>query len=282
MKKLFVLVFVMTTISTMAQVQYKPEKGNFSTELQFRPFSFLINDFGEEIGTSPFSIDGLRLRYFFNEKIALRANLNWDYQMEKNVDNNVDEMDYNYYPYGHITGSTSLRQSMYTIGIAPGFEYHFGKSERLSVYAGVDLIFGITKYKYKEKEDLTLIIPNNNTSVRTEFEMSSNNAWATFYPNRMNTVGIDQRSHYTFGATIFMGADFYVYKGLYLGAELGISYNYFAFMKAKVNGKRIVTTDAPYGTSSDIFFVDRKLTDKEAFSAVNFMCQPALRLGWKF
>ena len=66
MKKLLLATAVCLLASANSFAQYKPEAGTVTTEIQFNPF----NQDNEN-----FSIDGLKLRYFFNEKHALRLNL---------------------------------------------------------------------------------------------------------------------------------------------------------------------------------------------------------------
>lgn len=282
MKKVFFFAVAMAMFSGMAQTQFKPEKGNFTTELQFRPFSFVINGYDESIKTSPFSIDGFSFRGFVNEKFAIRANIKLDYGVGKTSDD-VDRKDNDYHST-HTMGTTYLRRGMFAIGIAPGFEYHFGKSDRLSIYTGVDLFFGITKYNYEQDDDLTVTITDpyygHEIVTRTQLEMSSNSAWP--YLDYQNSVSLNERSHFTFGASAFLGIDFYIYKGLYVGAELGLSYQHYAYMKAKVNGKRTTTTTDTYGTTEDILWIDYKTTNKSSFDKLNFVCEPAIRLGWKF
>ena len=283
MKKVIIFAVAMAMFSGMAQTQFKPEKGDFTTELQFRPFSFVLNVDDESINTSPFSIDGFRFRGFINEKFAIRANIKLDYGLEKSSDD-VDRKNNDYY-LSHTVGKTYLRKGMFAIGIAPGFEYHFGKSERLSIYTGVDLFFGIAKYKYEQDDDLTTTntdpYSGYETVTRTQMKMTSNSVWP-YYAGYDRTVYFNERSHFTLGANVFLGVDFYIYKGLYVGAELGISYQHYAYMKAKVNGKRTTTTTNVYGTTEDVFWIDYKSTDKSSFDKLNFVCEPAIRLGWKF
>ena len=283
MRKVFILTIAMAVYAGMAQTQFKPEKGDFTTELQFRPFSFTLGGSGgTPINISPFSLDGLRFRYFFNEKFAIRANFKIDYALDKDADD-IDEW-LNYYPDYHRVGTTSFRQGKTAFGFAPGFEYHFGKFERLSIYAGLDLFFGMTNYKYREESDITISYTNFYSGdvyeSRTQFDMVSNSSWP--YLGYQNQVSLNERNHFTFGANAFLGLDFYIYKGLYIGAELGINYNHFAYRKAKVTGKRTVTTTEYGTTTEDVLDINYKKEGKSSTDKVNLVCEPAIRLGWKF
>ena len=284
MRKVFILIIAMAMYSGIAQVQFKPEKGDFTTELQFRPFSFTFSDDDDNpLKISPFSLDGFRFRYFFNEKFAIRANIKVDYASHKDADD-IDESGHDYYLGYHRTGTTYLKQCKFAFGIAPGFEYHFGKFERLSIYAGVDLFFGMTNYKYEEENDITVSYTNPYSmdfyETRTQLIMESNSSWP--YLGYQDKVNLDERNHFTFGANAFLGFDFYIYKGLYVGAELGISYNHFAYRDAKVTGKRTVTTTEYGATTEVVLDIDYKTKSKSSTNNVNFKCEPAIRLGWKF
>lgn len=82
MKKLALVLAVSLVTCASSFAQYQPEAGTVTTEIQFNPF----NQDGEN-----FSIDGLKLRYFFNEKHALRLNLGFGVGSNKYSDDGVNE-----------------------------------------------------------------------------------------------------------------------------------------------------------------------------------------------
>ena len=70
--------------------------------------------------------------------------------------------------------------------------------------------------------------------------------------------------------TAFTGIDFYVYRGLYVGAELGIRFGVTSYP-----GYYTETKDGRDAVKSDKM-------DKETSISFKTLCEPALRLGWKF
>lgn len=285
MKKVILLALAMIVFSGIAHAQYKPEKGDFTTELQFSPFNLSFNEYEESFNSNPLSMDGLRLRYFFNEKLALRANIKFNYlsmKASEDIDKKgSDYWDMQYHQYGEI----SSKKSVIDFRIAPGIEYHFGNFERLSIYTGGEVFFGLRNYRFNMDNDITYTSINTNNdvaSVRTVFELESNSTWASF-SDYNNDIYIEQRSSWILGAHLFLGADIYIYKGLYMGAELGLAYEHYFYRKGEVEGS--ITATSTYNgehIATEKKDLKKETNDKASLTAAGFGCEPKIRLGWRF
>lgn len=206
--------------------------------------------FGVEVGFAPFNdgavfgIDGLKVRYFMSEKMAIRGTLEFsmspstDYTYSTTADNKEIE--------------TKEKSALTTFGLTPGFEYHFVTAEKYSVYAGAEVGFGITSASYAESNDYD--------KEKTEIK-GANDPSATATPAGTNLK-----------LGIFTGIDYYITKNLYLGAELGLGYNSFTSKKEIT----VKYTD-PTGTSQENTYKGHNKTSSLGFQAV-----PSFRLGWTF
>lgn len=213
MKRLF-LVFGLaaSTFAATAQTNeefksFKPFQGDVTTEVGLA--GGLNNaDFTLNEGASGL----LRFRYFLKDKLALRAGFNLSSTSEKE---NI---------YG--TGSNDGRKGTVTTSgtaflLNVGIEKHFAGTARLSPYVGGDVMFGVAGQKEKmTNTDGNVYI--NNVSAETKGP---------------GTIG--------FGVRGVVGADYYIAKHVYLGAEAG-----FGFMYGK-EGKTTINTTAG-GTSTSV------------------------------
>lgn len=192
MKKLHVIAFAALFGITGMQAQEQESvndtrSGSFGVEVNFNPFSvFLGISTTDGVQLSPtFSIEGLKVRYFFNEDMAIRGTIDISSTSNKNVAYDSNNSLYS-------TGKTTTN----TFGFTPGFEYHFTHFKRGSVYAGAEIGFSV-----------------------------GNTKSSTTYENSTNGTNIESKSSiFGFGAGLFTGVDFYLTQKLYLGAELGLGY----------------------------------------------------------
>ena len=205
MKKVSILfVSALVSIASFAQ-------GGFSVEVNFDPFSAI---------TPVFSTEGLRVRYFLSEDIALRGTIDFSNDKTTNA------------AYNSVNGQNSLFSTQTTanttFGITPGFEYHLVKFAKGSVYAGAE--FGV-------------VIGNGSGS--TEYAKPDN----TFVNSN------DKNSSFGFGAGVFTGVDYYITSNLYVGAELGFNYESTKTTpnKSETTGATTVENDS-YRTVSNIGF----------------------------
>ena len=294
----FLLVLAFASMVGVAQTEsgYKLGKGDVTTELQLSLLGtkaswYYDNNTDEEgyIFSGPISMNGLSLRFALSDKWAFRTSIGLDFGHKYNkvdIDDSVI-----YYSTREFTKGKSTDKSYYTqFAIAPGIEYHFGNWERMSVYIGGEVVFGmrLTQSDYEVKT--TTEIQERNWSSgewylkQTEFyeetsKIKNCERWGGGWNPRY-----EQNGSMFFGINLVTGMDFYVYKGLYLGAELGLGYLHSIDLKGTVKGKiESVTTNA-YGEVINSFEdkTDLKFDDTKGEGGLGFRCNPMIRIGWKF
>lgn len=202
-----------------AQKVTKPSDGTFGLELQMNPF--------DQNGKT-FSLDGLKMRYFFNSENALRAKIGFDVTKNKQSSGSNDAYD------SKTSGSFKFDV---------GYERHFDLGERFDAYVGgeVGVVRGFAKTK-------SFVDDDNWTKTK-------------------NADGANVGFH----VAALTGVDFYVYKSLYIGAELSLG------VESRV-GKRSETTTKVGGQETTTKGPDVKGRTTTA----GFDVQPVLRLGWNF
>lgn len=225
MKKLAILVgAIALTGSTFAQ---KPSDAPMSLEGQL----------GFNASTMTFNAPSLRFRYFVTENIAGRLTLGM---------NNSSTLDNFYENEADNTGGAGTfetKTSMLNIGI--GGEYHFAGTDRLSPYAGLDILIGSGGYtETGEQADAT--------------------SW----------VATDYKETYTgkgsmFGVNLVAGTDYYFAENFYLGLELGLGFS-STTVKADEQTFTVGTTTTTISGNDA----------KSSSFGNNFISQ--FRLGWRF
>lgn len=198
-------------------------------------------DFGTEISFNPFDqngntfkLDALKLRYFVTDKDAVRLSLGFGVS-KKTVKPDEDTF-------------TNTTNGDFSLDL--GYERHFKVAKRLDLYAGGEIGF-LTHFASGRGESVI-----NEETVKVE------------YTNI--TMEDGDRAYSAFAAGIFTGIDFYVYKGLYVGAELGLYLN---------TGK---TAKAQYKESYVDEEVITKINSTETLTNCEFGVTPTVRLGWTF
>ncbi|MFN9326115.1 MAG: hypothetical protein ACK6A5_12110 [Flavobacteriales bacterium] len=126
MNKKVLMTVVLAGATTLAMAQ-KPTEGNPSSlEVQ-------VNLAGE--GSTVVS-PALKYRYFLSENLAIRFGLG--YNSSKDTENVTEN--------GDGTGGTGTREvKTSNFNVAPGIEYHFAGTDRLSPYLGLAISFGSGK-----------------------------------------------------------------------------------------------------------------------------------------
>ncbi|MDE6742023.1 MAG: outer membrane beta-barrel protein [Muribaculaceae bacterium] len=144
---------------------------------------------------------------------------------------------------------TKTTNSNFSINL--GYEKHFFNYKRIDLYAGAGL--GFKMNRIKETQNLG----NDRQTVTSNAGDSYNE----------------------FVAKAFTGIDFYVYKGLYVGAEIGI----------KIGAKHFPGQTVKGGFHSGGWQEgswDNKLEVSKSPSSSSFVlgtyAEPSLRLGWRF
>jgi hypothetical protein len=167
---------------------YKPVKGTITTEVGL--VGGLNNtDFSLNSNTT----SAVKFRYFLKDDMALRIGLGINSDKNEIVDNS-DPSDV----------ATLINKNSNNL-INLGFEKHFAGADRLSTYAGADLLIG---FKGASTEG-------------TANGYSLNIDGANLDPNTGNLVG---NASTDLGFRLFTGADYYITKKVYLGVEAGLNF----------------------------------------------------------
>lgn len=215
--------------NAQAQSEYAPEKGDFSVEIQFNPFS---NDF------STFKVDQLKGRWFMTDKDALRFGIGFGVDTNKNVAD----------PEEHKNDWSKTRTGNFSINL--GYERNVFNYKRINLYAGAGLGFAM-----------------QSTCSTNQQDMSGETRQTKVY---------NANSYNEFTVQAFTGIDFFVYKGLYLGAEfgikLGVKNHPQQYSKGGVNPET--------GDWSDDYEFNKG--GKSNSFLLGTYAEPAIRLGWQF
>lgn len=240
MKKTFFIFVMVLGITSLVNAQkkkttdagtsnYKPSSG-FSAEVNFNPFT-----------ANPFTFNYLKARMFLSESMALRLGL--DLNSYSETQNAV----FNQGTSNEIIEAT--KNSFFVFGLHGGLEFHMPGTEKLSPYYGAEVGFVM-------KSASTDITNYNGVDKQT---LSCTGVW-----------GDGSNSGYTrFGLNIFVGADYYIAKHLYMGAELCLGLQSTSF-----KDQTIISSLASVSNTSTV----------PGSSAFNFGANinTAIRLGWSF
>jgi hypothetical protein len=224
--------------------EYKPSKGSLTTEVGFLgATSGAINELNNSSNFSGKPI--LRFRYFHKDDLAIRLGLS----TIRNSNENTPKTDVSVSPGpspAPSPNSVTTFSSTSSFDINLGAEKHFRGSDRLSTYAGADILFGFTGSTSKE----TLNPSGDFVEVKN-----------------------DTGNNY-FGLGLFTGADYYIAKKLYLGVELGLRLT-TKNLRDRVETERVTTGGT--STTTTITTSDRG-SDFELTPTI----VSAIRLGYQF
>lgn len=275
--KQFVFILISTLLiagNTIAQ--NKPAKGSWSTEVQINPF--------DQDGET-FSLDGLKVRYFLSDKDAIRLKVGFATTNSKYTDedsNEGEERDYTSsydYQYKYKKGN---------FNIDFGYERHFDLGKRLDAYLGGSLGFGKNFASTKVEK----------YSVREEFYSAGDygrerNKYETIETGEIkngavtgNEISPDfnhaERAYWNINAAVFAGLEFYIYKGLYIGTELGINCQSQKTLKMEYNGTTITRTTINGHTDVKEETEEEETTDNMRITKFKTYIEPRLRIGFTF
>lgn len=212
-KLLFLTTLVLTSLTTFAQGSNdKLPDGIMSLEWRYNPFDYE----GKPVNMAQFYG-----RLFLNNKSVVRLGVGVGFDRDKQEgswNKNTSSVNANYYDIEHMD---SIKESNeLTLKLSVGYEYHFANTGRLDFYAGAEGGF-LGKFcsgsyaKSVNNTNVTVLLGNKNTVNNADY---TNIDYTKMTPdNKVNEMGLF--------ATVFTGVDFFVYRGLYLGAELGITFN---------------------------------------------------------
>lgn len=200
-----------------------------------------FNPFGNDFDT--FGLDNMKLkgRYFFGDQDAVRMGLGFGVNSNKvtpNPEGVGNEKDVN------------NTQRIGNFAIDLGYERHFVKKGRIDLYAGAGLGFAMQNSCDTEK-----FYSNNEQCTKKTF---------------------NKNSYTTFDVNAFSGIDFYVYKGLYLGAEIGVKIGFKTIPGQYTKGE--------FSSISGTWSNDIKSKKGAKSTNLNLATYvvPALRIGWTF
>lgn len=137
----------------------------------------------------PFSIDNIRARYFIADDMAVRVQFGIFVNNETKQDTAAGKV-------------LKDRERLFNLNIKPGIEKHFEGTDRLSPYVGAELDIAI-----------------QSASSVDERITGPNDAIGTVTVTGRNNRG--DNGYFRFGVNLVGGADYYISKNLYLGAEVG-------------------------------------------------------------
>lgn len=209
---------------------------SFAPEAGDLSLELQFNPFSDNFET--FKMERLQATYMLSDKDGLRFGLGLDLQNGKHT----GAEDYDSY--------TSVKYGSFSINL--GYERHFFNYKRVDLYAGAEIV-----YKHRWAGAKSEAYDADNVWYETKEAIN-------YIPDTDKKAGND------FGFNLFTGINFSVYKGLYVGAELGLGLEYANDSWSK--NKTITKNDTE----------ESKGFDKNKGFALAFKANPALRLGWTF
>jgi outer membrane protein W len=151
---------------------YKPTKGTVTTEVSLTG----------GLNNANFNLNngGVKFRYFLKDDLGLRLGLG--IHNDKNED-----------VIGVTPGMSTETEKNSNLSLKLGAEKHFAGSERLSTYAGADLVIAFGKETFDDVQE---------NGDYDKFEQKNGG----------------------FGVNVFTGADYYITKKVFLGVEAGLNF----------------------------------------------------------
>ncbi|MBQ0049351.1 MAG: hypothetical protein KBT12_03805 [Bacteroidales bacterium] len=254
----------------MAQEDLKVK--NNSVEIGFNPFS---NNF------LTFRIDELKYRHFWgNNALRVKVGLGINGINKENKKDteqfstihtyNGETTDIN--PTITPTATSSIQKvsgSVSNFNLSLGYERHFDVARRVNLYVGAEVGFGMQTVSATEEGENTDIKTTNFSQTNSKTLTTVTNV--TNYKNEFKKAYEADQAWTSIGMSIFTGIDFYVYKGLYLGAELGLGFNHVSFKNPELisNSTSTETTDYKYqATNSENSYSTKKvITVNESYDS---------------
>lgn len=250
MKKLVAVLLLFGVAGSTAIAQKLPDAGSFSMEVSSNPF----DDYGK---TSV--LDGLRFRYFINKKHALRLNVGFG--------TNKDKYEFEYsLEKATYESSFKAHETYFTIDL--GYEYHMTLGNRFDIYAGGEA--GLVRHFAETEGEVMLNGKAFHTSVSNAYV--GQEQISSIGVVNLRDISSDNRAKAGFRVAVLVGADCYLYKGLYIGAEVGLSIN-------SLKVKKMENTCVNPVTGEEMTQWDER---EERKADCSFLVEPSVRLGWTF
>ncbi len=286
MKKLLcMLTLAITTLTASAQQQDGLPDGILALEWNFNPFDY---------ESKPVKVAEIRARMFFDAKSALRfgVGVGFDNDTDENS-SNLSTQPLDNKNYTITTSSTKTTNNATTLKFTLGYEYHFANTGKLDFYGGLSAGYLGRFYSatYEYGTDVTDVSYSAGSS-----SSSSVYTYENIDYEKRNAKGDKYNEHGIFG-TLFTGVDFYVYKKLYIGAELGITYNMGKTSNGtytQVNGVRTSQNGSVQAESVTKYSSETGIkvysSGQKEYSEVKehtgkynkIYIEPSIRIGWMF
>jgi hypothetical protein len=228
MKKLMFTLAICSLVFTSAQAQKQLGKEH-NVEVNLNPFGTVLTD-----GTFAGPIDGttFKYRYFIDDDAALRVSLT------VGVSSNV----FAYTQAGEAPSLSSVgddinnpqldyHTSNSNFGIGLGYEKHFSGTDNLSPYIGFEGYYASGSVTHM-KEYWGAEKPADQGSAEV-FE-----TW----------VLQNQQKHSSYGASLFLGADYYFSDAIYIGFEAGFGIGMTKFKDHEIYTDNAGAYNTLYGT----------------------------------
>lgn len=235
MKKMILAAALFAATASCAVAQ----DNNFESNAGDFSLEVQFNPFSNDFGT--FKLDQIKGRYFFTGKDAVRFGIGFGLDNYKNTPD----------PEDHDDIWNKGKSGFFSINL--GYERHFFSYKRVDLYAGLGL-----GYKHDFASSTESVEIDNN-----------------IYENKHHNICDGKRTGNFFNVNVFTGIDFYLYKGLFVGAELGIKLE---------TGKQPGTWSETWGYNDNGILVlneSKKANENKTLSLKTYV-EPALRLGWTF
>ena len=338
MKKLILtLSIVLSSIAASAQSEgYMLPDGFFSVELQANPFS---NDFN----TFKMAEFKVRLFLDAKNVVRLKLGAGYDNDTDESTENYDSRLVVRPSDSYYTTTTKSQTKTKQTaLKVALGYENHFLNTGRLDFYVGAEVGYEAkfysgnresnyhrfdysgsevtetstyTKYSFEKMTPVEVSesffasggsynSSGNYNSTPTTYDQSSS-ARQNRSINSIPAVDYNsaKQNESVLFANIFTGVDFFVYKGLYIGTELGVSFktgkqkngswSYESLdsngIKTVYNSKtgKLMQIDSTWkGNSGETGVLKEENREIEHFTRKNsnfkVYVEPALRIGWMF
>ncbi len=289
MKKLLCMMgLALTTLTVAAQEDEGLPDGILALEWNFNPFDY---------ESKPVKVAEIRARMFLDAKNAVRFGVGVGF------DNDTDEESShlttqptspdNYTVTDELIKTTN---NATTIKASIGYEYHFASTGRLDFYGGLEA--GYLGRFFSAKEEISTTVNTVTNATGTASTTTTYTYDNTEYTKR-DADGEKFNEQGIFG-TLFTGVDFYVYKKLYIGAELGITYNMgkksngnytqVTGTRQLLNGTAFAETATKYTSENGVTISNDGSTTTTTYGPINestgkynkVYIEPAIRIGWMF
>ena len=294
MKKLFILV-ACACAGWSAQAQeasydYLPD-GLLTVEWRFNPFDY---------EDKPANMSQLTGRLFLNDKSVARLTVGVGFKKDK--DEQLKDLDSRSVDASNYTiekGGTVTKNNEVSLKVGLGYEYHFANTGRLDFYGGVEGGY-LGRFYSATKE-----VVDNTVQVQTVSTTATTTRTNTYENHDYKKCNADRTkfNENGFYGTVFTGVDWFVYRKLYIGAELDVTFN----TGKKLNGiytrqsgnQTIVSSNETenwteyYSSETGLTVHVDNLNKNNSYTSAEpalenkgtytkIYIEPAIRIGWMF